>query len=215
MSALSPIRVLLVDDHAVVRGGFARLLEYESDIEVVGEAADAQGAYKRHVEKAPDVTVMDLTLPGKSGFEACRRILARDAAARILVFSVHETGTYLRRVIELGILGYISKRSASSTMIDAVRAVAGGERYIGPELQRFLDYDGVRDEAAALETLTDREFEVFCQLARGESVDAVAELLNISPKTAGNHCTSLKRKLGARNAAELTLMALRAGLLAD
>jgi len=152
-------------------------------------------------------------MPGTSGFEVSRRILARDGGASILVFSVHETGTYLSQALNLGILGYISKRSASRVMVEAVRTVATGKRYIGEELRRHLDEAGAVSETRALERLTAREFEVFCHLARGRSVDEIASLLSISPKTVGNHYTQVKRKLDAPNVAALTLLAVRAGVI--
>ena len=209
----APITVLLVDDHEVVRAGYRRLLENEGDIAVVAEASNGREAYRRYVGASPNVVVMDLTMPGTSGFEVSRRILARDGDARILIFSVHETGTYLSQALNLGILGYISKRSASRVMVEAVRTVATGQPYIGEELRRHLDQAGAVSESQALERLSAREFEVFCLLARGRSVDEIAELLSISPKTVGNHYTQVKRKLDASNVAALTLLAVRAGVI--
>jgi two-component system, NarL family, invasion response regulator UvrY len=207
------ITVLLADDHEVVRTGYRRLLETEGDIVVVAEASNGREAYLRYVDTSPDVVVMDLTMPETSGFEVSRRILSRDADARILVFSVHETGAYLSQALNLGILGYISKRSASRVMVEAVRAVAKGERFIGEELRRHLADAESAAENHALDRLSPREFEVFCQLARGRSVEEIAEMLNISPKTVGNHYTQVKRKLNAANVAALTLMAVRAGVI--
>ncbi len=207
------IEVLLVDDHEVVRTGYRRLLESERDIVVVAEAADGREAYLRYCEQHPNVVVMDLTMPEISGFEASRRIIARDPKARVLVFSVHETETYLKRVLDLGILGYISKRSASKVMVEAVRRVANGERYIGAEMKPYIEPSYTPRARRALDSLSPREFEVFCHLAEGKTVNDIAKLLNISPKTAGNHYTQVKKKLGATNAAELTLMALRAELI--
>lgn len=207
------IRILLVDDHEVVRAGFRRLLESDSDLLVVAEACDGQEAYREFVEACPHVVVMDLSMPGMSGFEASRRILARDPKARILVFSVHETQTYLERVLDLGILGYITKRSASRVMAEAVRCVARGERYIGPELLRYLESRESVPPSRRIQELTPREFEVFCHLAEGRTVQDIAGILNISPKTAGNHYTQVKKKLGASSTAELTLLAVRSGLI--
>ena len=209
----STITVLLADDHEVVRAGYRRLLETEGDIVVVAEAPNGREAYLRYVDATPDVVVMDLSMPETSGIEVSRRILSRDGKARILVFSVHETGAYLSQALNLGILGYISKRSASRVMVDAVRAVARGERFIGEELRRHLMDAESAVENRALDRLSPREFEVFCQLARGRSVEEIAAMLNISPKTVGNHYTQVKRKLGAANVAALTLMAVRAGVI--
>lgn len=208
------IEVLLVDDHEVVREGFRRLLQCEDDIRVVAEAADGQTAYREYAARSPDVTVMDLSMPGISGFETSRRILARDPGARILVFSVHEAETYLGRVLDMGILGYISKRSAAREMIEAVRRVANGERYVGEYLLPYAQRAGGADEQSRVKSLSAREFEVFCHLAEGEGVERIAASLSISPKTVGNHYTQIKKKLGAANAAELTLIAVRAGIIA-
>ena len=207
------LTVLLVDDHEVVRAGYRRLLENEGDIVVVAEAANGREAYRRFVGASPNVVVMDLTMPGTSGFEVSRRILARDGGARILVFSVHETGTYLSQALNLGILGYISKRSASQVMVEAIREVARGRQFIGEELRRHLAGAESAQEERVLDKLTAREFEVFCQLARGRSVEEIAVALNISPKTVGNHYTQVKRKLDAANVAALTLLAVRAGVI--
>lgn len=207
------ITVLLVDDHEVVRAGYRRLLEIEGDIHVVAEASNGRDAYLRYVDAAPDVVVMDLNMPETSGFEVSRRILSRDGNARILVFSVHETGAYLSQALNLGILGYISKRSASQVMVEAIREVARGQQFIGEELRRHLAGAESAGEERVLDKLTAREFEVFCQLARGRSVEEIAVMLNISPKTVGNHYTQVKRKLDATNVAALTLLAVRAGVI--
>jgi two-component system invasion response regulator UvrY len=207
------IRVLLADDHEVVRAGYRRLLESTDDIEVVAEATDGETAYQRYLQWHPSVVVMDLTMPGSGGLDASRRILARDSAARILVFSVHENEIFLNRALDLGILGYISKRSASRVMIEAVRSVAGGEPFIGQEMIPFLVKRKDSADSGLIADLSPREFEVFRLRAEGKSVNAIAELLNVSPKTVGHHNTRLKQKLGASNSAELTRLAIRLGLL--
>ena len=210
---MQDIRVLLADDHEVVRAGYRRLLESTDDIEVVAEATDGEAAYQLYFQFHPSVVVMDLTMPGSGGLDASRRILARDNGARILVFSVHENEIFLNRALDLGILGYISKRSASRVMIEAVRCVAGGEPFIGQEMIPFLVKRKDSAESGLIAGLSPREFEVFRLRAEGKSVNAIAELLNVSPKTVGHHNTRLKQKLGASNSAELTRLAIRLGLL--
>ncbi|HED17907.1 MAG TPA: response regulator transcription factor [Gammaproteobacteria bacterium] len=207
------IQVLLVDDHEVVRAGYRRLFESTDDIQVVAEATDGESAYQLYSECRPTVVVMDLTMPGSGGLDASRRILSRDQKARILVFSVHENEVFLSRAVDLGVLGYISKRNASRVMIEAVRCVARGEVFIGQEmmphlLQRKQSADGER-----LAGLSPREFEVFRLRADGKSVNEIAGLLNVSPKTVGHHHTSVKQKLGAANSAELTRLAIRLGII--
>jgi two-component system, NarL family, invasion response regulator UvrY len=207
------IRVLLVDDHEVVRSGYRRLFEGTEDIEVVAEATSGEEAYRLFLEHQPSVVVMDLSMPGSGGLDASRRILARDRDARILVFSVHENAVFLNRALDQGILGYISKRSASRVMVEAVRHVAAGEPFIGQEMMPFLVKRRASADGELVNRLSPREFEVFRLRAEGMSVNDIARLLNVSPKTIGHHNTSLKQKLGAANDAELTRLAIRLGVI--
>lgn len=206
------ITVLLVDDHEVVRAGYRRLLETTPDIRVLAEACDGEDAYTKYFECRADVIVMDLSMPGMGGLEACLRILGKDARARILVFSVHENETFLNRALDAGILGYISKRSASQVMIEAVRQVAAGEVYIGQEMMPYLLKRNSPD-SDRMAGLSPREFEVFNLLANSKSVNEIAEILNLSPKTVGHHFTSVKKKLGISDIAALTRLAIRLGII--
>lgn len=210
---MDTIKALLVDDHEVVRAGYRRLLESTGEIEVVAEASDGEDAYRSYMLHQPTIVVMDLSMPGIGGLDASRRILARDESARILVFSVHENEIYLNRALDLGILGYISKRSASRVMVDAVRQVAKGELYIGQEMTPFLVKRTVSTDSQLIAALSPREFEVFRLRAEGKSVNEIAGMLNVSPKTIGHHNTSVKQKLGLANSAELTRLAIRLGLV--
>lgn len=210
---MNRIRVLLTDDHEVVRGGYRRLFESTPDIEVIAEADSGEQAYSCYYEHRPDVVVMDLTMPGMGGLEASRRILASDNSARILVFSVHENEVMLNRALDMGVQGYISKRSASQVMIEAVRQVAAGKLYIGQELMPYLLKRNVTPDAEQIAGLSQREFEVFRLLVNSESVNDIAELLNLSPKTVGHHVTSIKNKLGMSNIASLTRLAIRLKLV--
>ena len=207
------ISVLLADDHEVVRAGYHRLLESNTEIAVVAEAASGEEAYQRYGEYRPDVVVMDLTMPGIGGLEASRRIRAQDDAAKILVFSVHENEVLLGRALDLGILGYISKRSASRVMVEAVRQVAAGKVYIGQEMIPHLLKRTSSADSQQIAGLSQREFEVFRLLADSKSVNDIAELLNLSPKTVGHHVTSIKSKLGVSNLAALTRLAIRLGVI--
>lgn len=210
---METIRVLLVDDHEVVRAGYRRLFESTDDIKVVAEATDGESAYQLYTECNPTVVVMDLTMPGIGGLDASRRILARDQNARILVFSVHENEVFLSRAMDLGILGYISKRNASRVMIEAVRCVSRGEVFIGQEMMPHLLQRKQSDDSELVAGLSPREFEVFRLRADGKSVNEIAELLSVSPKTVGHHHTSIKQKLGISTSAELTRLAIRLGVI--
>ena len=207
------IRILLADDHEVVRAGYRRLLENTQDIEVIAEVASGEDAYSRYCELHPDVVVMDLTMPGMGGLEASRRILAYDNSAKILVFSVHENEVMLNRALDLGVLGYISKRSASQVMIEAVRQIAAGEMYVGQEMMPFLVRRTTSPDSERVAGLSPREFEVLRLLADSKSVNDIADLLNLSPKTVGHHMTHIKTKLGIDNIAGLTRLAIRLGII--
>lgn len=206
-------RILLADDHEVVRGGYRRLLENTPDIEVIAEVASGEDAYSSYCELQPDVVVMDLTMPGMGGLEASRRILAQDSGAKILVFSVHENEVMLNRALDVGVLGYISKRSASQVMIEAVRQVSSGEMYVGQEMMPYLLKRKTSPDNETVSGLSPREFEVFRLLVDGKSVNDVAQLLNLSPKTVGHHMTHIKTKLGIANIADLTRLAIRLGII--
>lgn len=205
--------VMLVDDHAVVREGYRRLLESAGSIDVVGECSTGSEAYLAFARLFPDVVVMDVSLPDYSGIEAVRRILARHRDARILMFSVHEEAIFPRRAFQAGALGYITKASAPAILVEAVRLVARGERYLGADVARVVALDElVPGDAAALARLSTREFEVMRLLAAGVTVEGIAARLNLQAKTVANHQSSIRQKLGIRNPLQLADIARRAGL---
>ena len=205
--------ILLADDHAIVRMGFRLLLETAGKCRVVGEAASGEEACSLYFKLNPDVLVIDIAMPGMGGLEAMNRILARNPEARILVLSAHEDTSYARRAMQAGALGYLSKRGAPAELLQAVKAVARGATYIEPGIAQRLAVQGLKGPQGPVDTLSEREFEVFVHLAGGKSVVQIAELLSLSPRTIGTHLYNIKQKLRAQNAAELTLIALRAGLL--
>jgi two-component system invasion response regulator UvrY len=205
----NPIRVLLVDDHPVVRTGFRRLLEVNTGV-VVAEAGSGEEAVQLYEETAPDVVVLDLSMPGMGGLETARRILARDGEARLLVFSVHDNEAMLSRALQAGVLGYLTKQSAPATLLEAVHAVAEGKMYIDPDLVGRALGGG---RGGLLERLTPREFEVFRLLAEGHSVNDIAGILNISPKTAGVHHTRIMHKLEVSTSVQLVRLAMRHGVI--
>ena len=206
------IRVMLVDDHALVRMGF-RMLLADAQVEVVCEAGSGEQACQEYAAVAPDVVVMDLSMPGMGGLEATRRLIAQDPKARILALSAHEDTAHPRRVLRAGALGYLAKRSAPEALIAAVTAVARGERYLDAQTAQALAVAQIDGEASPADMLSEREFSVFIQLARGMSVAQIAENLNLSPSTVGTHLYHVKQKLRANNQSELTLVALRWGLI--
>ncbi len=207
------INVMLVDDHAVVRFGFRMLLESTDDIKVVAEADSAEAAYQQIPTAKPDVIVMDISLGGTMGVEATRRIVARDKTAKVLGLSSHEDPSYVRYMLKAGAQGYLSKRSAPDELMHAIRQVAEGRMYIEASLSQRMALEEFNGEKSPIEVLSEREFGVFIQLAKGLSVNQIAELLTISPRTVGTHLYNVKQKLGAANQAELTLIAVRQGLI--
>jgi two-component system, NarL family, invasion response regulator UvrY len=206
------IRVMLVDDHALVRMGF-RMLLANAQVEVVAELQTGEQACSEYARVKPDVVVMDLSMPGMGGLEAVRRLIAQDPKARILALSAHEDTAHPRRVLRAGALGYLTKRSAPDALIAAVTAVAADEAYVDAQTARALAMAQVKGETSPAESLSEREFSVFLQLARGQTVAQIADNLKLSPSTVGTHLYHIKQKLGASNQSELTLVALQWGLI--
>ena len=207
------IGVMLVDDHAVVRMGFRLLLDAAPDMRVVAEANSGEEAMRRIDEARPEVVVMDISMPGIGGLEAVRRILAKEPGARILVLSAHEDAMHARRVLKAGAAGYLTKRSAAEALIQAIREVWQGKTFLEPQIAQELALQRVAGAAEPLDTLSEKEFKVFLALAGGQSVQDIAAVMSLSPRTVGTHLYNIKQKLGASNSAELALIAMRAGLL--
>lgn len=205
---MAAIRALLVDDHAVVRAGYRMLLE-QAGIEIVAEADTGEGACRLFVETQPDVVVMDLSLPGISGLEAVRRIVAREPTARILVFSMHDDPVFIDQAINAGARGYITKRSAADVMVEALRAIASGKIYIESGLAQELAFQKIREKDSPFSQLSTREFEICTLLAQGCNTSEIAKRLSLSYKTVANYSTQIKGKLGVGTAAELARLAIR------
>jgi len=204
---------MLVDDHAVVRMGFRLLLEAAPDMRVVAEADSGEEALRRIDEARAEVVVMDISMPGIGGLEAVRRILAKEPAARILVLSAHEDAMHARRVLKAGAAGYLTKRAAAEALIQAIREVRQGKTFLEPQIAQELALRRGAGADEPLDTLSEKEFKVFLALAGGQSVQDIAEVMSLSPRTVGTHLYNIKQKLGASNSAELALIAMRAGLL--
>ena len=208
------IRVMLVDDHAVVRTGFRLLLQSLPEVSVVAEAESGEIACQRYTELTPDVVVLDLAMPGMGGLEALKRIRARHGQARVLALSAHDDPMHARRALQEGALGFLSKRSAPEALIEAVSTVAAGRRYLDASIAQKLALAELEGGAKSpIERLSEREFEVFVRLARGATVQKIADDLKLSSSTVGTHLYNIKQKLDVVNQSELTLIAIRHGLI--
>lgn len=204
---------MLVDDHAVVRTGFKLLLHASSDIKVVAEADSGEAACQMYESAAPDVVVMDIAMAGMGGIEAIKRLIAKDPRVRILVLSAHEDTSHPKRALQAGALGYLSKRSAPEVLIDAIRVIAKGQRYLDAHIAQRIAVQGITGDKTPTDQLSAREFEVFIQLARGQSVAQISTTLALSASTVGTHLYNVKQKLGLTNQAEITLLAVKHGLI--
>ncbi|MGH8596304.1 MAG: response regulator, partial [Gammaproteobacteria bacterium] len=183
------IKVLMVDDHAVVRTGYRTLLEDSATLEIVGEADNGESAVGLFEDLAPDVVIMDLSLPGISGLEAIRRILLRKPAARILAFSMHEDTIFVEQALQAGARGYIGKSSAPKVLVEAVNAIAAGNIYLDPDIAQRLAFQKTRGPNSPIAGLSTREFEIFRLLAEGGTVADIAKRLALSSKTVANYST--------------------------
>jgi len=206
--------IMLVDDHAVVRAGFRLMLEATEDLQVIAEADSGESAYAQYAEHPADVVVMDLAMAGIGGIEAIRRLVARDPKVRVLALSAHDDTSHPRRALGAGARGYLSKRTAPETLLAALRCIAAGQRYIDAAIAQRLAVQDLDGDPHPLEQLSEREFEVFLQLARGLSVNQIADTFNLSPSTIGTHLYNIKQKLKVGNQAEIALIAVRHGLIA-
>lgn len=209
-----PIRVMLVDDHPIVRDGYRHLLDSTPDLRVVAEAGDGKTAGELYAKVRPDVVILDLSMPGISGLDTLRLLKSRDAAARILVFTMHHSAILARRVLEAGAVGYLTKSGDVAQMLDAVRKVAENQPYIDANYVTTLAYAQAGSVPQhKLKTLSVREFQIFRRLAEGQSTIEIAAALAISPKTAGVHRARILKKLDCRNVAQLALLAVQAEVI--
>ena len=201
------MRVLIVDDHPIIVSGCRALLQGEPDIEVI-EAQDGAAGFAAYFNGTPDVGVIDINLPGYSGLELLRRILECDPEARLVMFSMNDDPTVAARAIEAGAKGYIAKNEDPALFADAIRQVAGGGRYLHPEMARRIAFLRADPSPGATSKLSARELEILRLLAAGRTMAQIADLLNVSYKTVANNCTQLKQKLGARSAMDLMRIAI-------
>jgi two-component system, NarL family, invasion response regulator UvrY len=209
------IKILIADDHQLVRVGIRRLLEDEKDFKVVGEAADGKDAIELTKKLNPDVVLMDVAMPGMDGMEATKRLVKkRKEPAKIVILTMHADEHYAARLLRMGACGYVVKDAAPAELAEAIRTVNDGKRFVSAALREALALrvvDGLGDEP--MDLLTDREFQVLGRLASGANNREIAGELNVSVKTIDAHRLNLLAKLGLRNNAELTKFAMRHGVL--
>ncbi len=209
------IRILIADDHGVIRAGLRALLADFPDIQVVGEASDGSEAIAKVIELKPDIVLMDLSMPNIGGIEATRQLSQAEPAVRVLILTVHEDESLLKEVIRIGAAGYIIKRASQEDLLHAIRVVARGDLYVHPAMTRslFSEPSQVSQKTSDVETLTLREIEVLQLLAKGYTNRQIAEQLSLSPRTVEGHRANLAGKLGLRSRVELVEYAEKHGLM--
>ncbi|ESS73457.1 transcriptional activator protein ExaE [Methyloglobulus morosus KoM1] len=207
------ISILLVDDHAIVREGYRALLKKQPDLEVIAEAIDGNQAYQQYKLHTPDVTIMDLSLPGQSGVETIARIKQRNPRAKILVFTMHQNPRFAAQAINAGALGYVTKSSPPEVLLNAIHDVYSGRRTLSPDIAQALALEKTGHETAALESLTSREFEILRLLAEGKSKEEIAQTLSISAKTVSNCYYLVKSKIGVNSDIGLVHWAIKMRLI--
>ncbi|WP_404355115.1 response regulator [Methylotuvimicrobium sp. KM1] len=213
MTDSESIRILLVDDHAVVREGYRSLLEKQPGMKVVAEAADGAEAYSRFKDCDSDIAVMDISMPGQGGLEAITRIKQRCPDAKILVFSMHQNPSFAVQAIRAGALGYVTKSSAPDVLIRAIYDVYAGRVTLSADIAQVLALEKLGGDSIALQELTVREFDILRMLVDARSTEDIAQTLNISPKTVSNCHYMIKRKLGVASDIELTRLAIKMNII--
>lgn len=208
------INVMLVDDHAIVRQGYLRLIEKQPGMVVVAEAADAASAYQAYKKLQPDVVVMDLSMPGRGGIDSIRQIRQWDPSARVLVFTMHLSVTFALQAFRAGAKGYVTKSSPPELLLDALCDVAAGRVAICPEISDALAMSRLREDRSVIDALSPREFEILRMLLDARSTEEIAAVLNLSSKTVSNYHYAIKSKLGVSSDIELAHLGLRSGLIA-
>ena len=210
---MKKIKVILVDDHAVVRAGYKILLKNIDAIEVVAEAANGEDAVQLSKDCNPDVIVMDISLPGMGGIEAIRQITLINTNAKILVFSMHEELVFVEQALQAGAHGYMTKSSNPQLLSKAIKKIYNGKKYIDDELQKRMLYKKSTEDDPQLSDLSTREFQIFCLLAEGLTTAEIGKQLSISYKTAANYGTQIKNKLNVTTVADIARIAIRRNII--
>jgi DNA-binding NarL/FixJ family response regulator len=206
------MRVLIADDHGIVRSGIRLLLERQADIEVIGEAADGAEAREMAIRERPDLAILDVKMPKLTGLQATREIKSQAPEVSVLILSMHDDERYLFEALKAGASGYVLKAQADTDLLAAIRAVARGEPFLTPEAQRTLIRD-VLERGSSGEELTPREEEIVKLVAEAHTTKEIAAILHLSEKTVENHRANAMRKLGMRDRVELVRYAIRRGLI--
>lgn len=209
---MNKICVLLVDDHAVVRQGYRRLIESQEEIEVVGEASDASSAYQAYKSLGPDVTIVDISMPGRGGIDLVRQIRLYDAEARILMFTMHANASYAEQAFKAGAQGYVTKSSPPEDLINAIKTVYSGRPALCAEINGVIAANQLFRKGSMLDTLSPREFEILRMILDEKTTNEIAEAFSLSPKTVANYHYAIKSKLGVRTDIELVYFCLKQGL---
>jgi DNA-binding NarL/FixJ family response regulator len=209
---MKKIRVLLVDDHAVVRQGYRRLIESQDEIEVVGEAGDASSGYLSYKNLMPDVAVIDISMPGRGGIDLVQQLRRYDPAARILMFTMHANASYAEQAFRAGAQGYVTKSSPPDDLIGAIKTVYSGRPALCAEINSAIAANRLFREGSALDSLSPREFEILRMILDEKTTEEISDAFSLSPKTVANYHYAIKSKLGVRTDIELVYFCLKQGL---
>lgn len=209
------LRILLVDDHAIVRTGLRRLIEADPGLQVIAEAADAAQAYITYKAEQPDVVVMDISMPGRGGIDSTRQIRQWDPKARVLIFSMHASTTFALQAFRAGALGFVTKGSDPNVLVTAIHQVGEGKPVLCPEISEELAASHIAGDKNALDELSPREFEILRMILDAKSAETIAKTLNLSTKTVNNYHYSIKSKLGVSSDIDLVYYCMRHGLSAS
>lgn len=212
---MSRLKILLVDDHAVVRSGLRRLLEINNSMDVIAEADSGEAAYQLYGEVNPDIVIMDISMPGMGGIESAKRILQRYTHAKIIIFSMHEAVSFASQALKTGVKGFVTKNGMAEDLLHAVLDVSKGKTFLSAGIAQKIALQTLIGDDDPMHQLSTREFEVFRLLAEGRRVEEVADMLKISQKTVANYYTIIKQKLGVSSPVEMVRLAMKHGLIID
>ena len=210
---MARLKILLVDDHAVVRSGLRRLLEINNSMDVVAEADSGESAYQLYGEMDPDIVIMDISMPGMGGIESAKRILQRYSHAKIIIFSMHEAVSFASQALKTGVKGFVTKNGMAEDLLHAVLDVSKGKTFLSAGVAQKIALQTLIGDDDPMHQLSTREFEVFRLLAEGKRVEEVADMLKISQKTVANYYTIIKQKLGVTSPVEMVRLAMKHGLI--